>query len=155
MACPRTFSSVLTGLLLALAALHPSTAAGEGSRSPLFVLSAFEDAWAAGRADLVEKTLAAEKIAMSLGDAGPQDEAYTRTQAAYLIKDALAYRLTESFGFVEFYWSENGTAMPYGIARWEFRRSEGGPVREVLLRVTLREEGPGWVVAEIKVQPPR
>jgi hypothetical protein len=123
--------------------------------SPLSVLSAFEEAWCESRADLIEGTLAADKIALSLSDAGPQDEAYTRTQAAYLIKDALAYRITEGFSFVEFHWSENGSIMPYGVARWEFRRSEEGPVRELMLRVTLREEGPAWVVSEIRVQPPR
>jgi hypothetical protein len=123
--------------------------------SPLSVLAAFEEAWCESRADLVEATLAADKIALSLSDAGPQDEAYTRTQAAYLIKDALGYRITESFGFVDFHWTENGSVMPYGIARWEYRRAEKGPVRELMLRVTLREEGPDWVVSEIRVLPQR
>jgi hypothetical protein len=140
--------------VLSLAASRPASG-GATTGSPLSVLSAFEQAWSEGRVDLLEKTLAAERIAMSLSHAGPQDEAYTRTQAAYLIKDALAYRITESFEFVEFHWSEAGSAMPSGTARWEFRRSEGEPVRELLLRVTLRKEGPTWAVAEIRVLPSR
>lgn len=145
--------------LIALAALLVVSASqavrGSGPGSPLSVLAAFEEAWAEGRADLVELILAADKIALSLSDAGPQDEAYTRTQAVYLIKDALAYRITEGFGFVEFHWSENGSEMPYGIARWEFRRSEGAPVRELPIIVTLRRDGPGWVVSEIRLLPAR
>jgi hypothetical protein len=121
--------------------------------SPLSVLAAFEEAWAGGRADRIEETLASDKIALSLSDAGPQDEAYTRTQALYLIKDALAYRITESFGFVEFHWSENGVEEPHGVARWVFTRSEGGPSRELMLEVTLRLEGPNWVVSEIRLHP--
>lgn len=146
--------AALAFAVMYLPALSPA-AGGPATGSPLSVLSAFEQAWSEGRVDLVEKTLAADKITMSLSHAGPQDEAYTRTQAAYLIKDALAYRVTESFEFVEFHWSEGGSAMPSGTARWEFRRSEGEPLRELLLRVTLRQEGPSWVVAEIRVLPSR
>lgn len=127
--------------------------AGPADGSPLSVLAAFEKAWAEGRHDLVEKTLASDRIALSLSDAGPQDKAFTRTQAAYLIKDALAYRITEAFGFVEFSWRENGTEAPYGVARWRFRRTEGGPQRELTLEVTLRLEGPVWVISEIRMKP--
>lgn len=148
-----------TRLVVPLAAaaallIVPGTASpGPSPESPLSVLAAFEAAWAEGKSDLVEGTLASDKIALSLSDAGPQDEAYTRTQAAYLIKDALAYRITESFGFVEFHWTENGAKLPYGVARWTYRQSEGGPPRELMLRVSLREEGSSWAVAEIRLHP--
>jgi len=138
-------------LAIALFLAPVSAAASPGG--PLSVLAAFEEAWCESRPDLVEEILAADRIALSLSDAGPQDEAYTRTQAAYLIKDALTYRITETFGFVEFHWSEEGAYPPYGIARWEFRLTEGGPVRDLMLRVTLRADGPGWVVADIRVEP--
>jgi hypothetical protein len=136
----------------ALAAAFCAAAGPAWAASPLSVLAAFERAWEEGEADVVEETLASDKIALSLSDAGPQDEAYTRTQALYLIKDALAYRITESFGFVEFYWSENGVKDPHGIARWRFSRSEGGPPHELMLKVTLRLEGQDWVVSEIRLQ---
>jgi hypothetical protein len=147
---PLSLIAVVAAMLL-LAAAPACT--GPLAGSPLSVLAAFEEAWADGRADLIEETLASDRIALSLSDAGPQDEAYTRTQALYLLKDALAYRITESFGFVEFNWTENGSVMPCGIARWEFRRSEGGPPRELMLKVTLRLEGPDWVVSEIRLNP--
>jgi hypothetical protein len=123
--------------------------------SPLSVLAAFEAAWAQGESDLVARTLASDKIALSLGDAGPRDETYTRTQAAYLIKDALAYRITESFEFVEFSWNENDAKPPYGVARWTYKHSEGGPPRELMLKVALRKEGSRWAVAEVRIQPDR
>lgn len=143
---------------LALAAATLAIAAGPSwtspmTGSPLSVLAAFEEGWAEGSADLIEETLASDEIALSISDAGPQNKAYTRTQALYLIKDALAYRITESFSFVEFHWSEDGSEVPCGIARWEFRRTEGGPSRELLLLVTLRREGPEWVVSEIRLHP--
>jgi len=149
----NTRSAVPLAMALSLA-IAPCTASPSPSPdSPLSVLAAFEAAWAEGKSDLVEGTLASEKIALSLSDAGPQDEAYTKTQAAYLIKDALAYRITESFGFVEFHWSENGAKLPYGVARWTYRQRESGPPRELMLRVSLREEGRGWAVAEIRLHP--
>lgn len=120
--------------------------------SPLSVLAAFEEAWAEGQSTLVERTLASDKIALSLSDAGPQDGAYTRTQAAYLIKDALAYRITESFGFVEFQWSEKEARLPHGLARWIYKRTEDGPSHEMILKVSLRREGATWCVAEIRMQ---
>ncbi len=151
----KSFCLAALALALTLAQAAGPSSAGPTPRSPLSVLSAFEEAWAEGRADMLEKTLAPDKIALSLGDAGPQNEAYTRTQAAYLITDALTYKVTESFEFVEFNWSEEGSEMPCGTARWKFRRSEEGPVRELLLKVTLRKEGMSWSVAEIRALPQR
>ena len=151
----KTHSVVPLAVALVMVIVPGIASTSPSPDSPLSVLAAFEAAWAEGKSDLVEDTLASDKIALSLSDAGPQHEAYTRTQAAYLIKDALAYRITESFGFVEFYWSENGTKLPYGVARWKYRQSKGGPPRELMLRVSLREEGSSWAVAEIRIQPSR
>lgn len=151
----RTRSVAPLAMALLLAIMPTIASPSPSPDSPLSVLAAFEAAWAAGKSDLVEDTLASDKIALSLSDAGPQNEAYTRTQAAYLIKDALTYSITESFGFVEFYWSENGTKLPYGVARWIYRQSEGGPPIELMLRISLRKEGSIWAVAQIRLQPSR
>jgi hypothetical protein len=151
----RLFFVVPLAMALLLVSAPGNVLCSPNPDSPLSVLAAFEEAWAEGQSKLVEQTLASDKIALSLSDAGPQDEAYTRTQAAYLIKDALAYRITESFGFVEFQWSEKEAKLPHGLARWVYKRREGGPSHEMMLKVSLRKEGATWAVAEIRLQSDR
>ena len=56
----RLFLMAVPAAILLFAASAPC--AGPLAGSPISVLAAFEEAWADGRADLIEETLASDKI---------------------------------------------------------------------------------------------
>ena len=119
--------------------------------TPFSTFAAIEKAWNAGCPDSIVILFPKENITLNIETNVPEEASFSRQQAAYILKDALCYTVTESFEFLEFEYDKDGGAPPYADAEWSYRRELEGEVVTEKVHVTLRNEEGRWLIAEIRI----
>jgi hypothetical protein len=121
-------------------------------RTPFQVFAAIERAWSKGLVDSIVTFLPVEDVSLQLGKASPAKAFYSHDQAAYMLRDALGFTVTESFQFVEFKNEKAGEEPPYAVAEWTFRREPAGQLIVQKVRIELKKAPGCLVVSEIRVE---
>jgi len=121
-------------------------------RTPFQVFAAIERAWNKGLVDSIVAFLPEEDIALQLGKATPAKAFYSHDQAAYMLRDALGFAVTESFQFVEFKYEKVGEEPPYAQAEWTFCREPAGQLIVQKVRIELKKAAGRLVISEIRVE---
>jgi hypothetical protein len=113
------------------------------------VFRSIEMAWRLAQPESLLRHFGEGKVALAFSRGGPRGGIFTRTQASYLLSDLFKYSTIEKFQFVKYRnIGENGQA-PFAVADRVFRLDSGILYHDQVY-VSLRREGEGWKVAEIK-----
>jgi hypothetical protein len=120
--------------------------------SPFLTFAAIERAWSMGWVDSIVTFFPEEKITLRLDKNVPEAASFTQKQASYMLRDSFRYKVTESFGFLEFKYRKSGNKPPFGKAQWTFRREPAGKIIVAKVHVTLRKEGERWLISGIRIQ---
>ncbi|UCF78589.1 MAG: DUF4783 domain-containing protein [Candidatus Eiseniibacteriota bacterium] len=131
--------------------LPPTEVKRQRPLTPLLTLAAIEEAWNAGRADSIVALFPEEKIVLRLEANVPEETSFSRQQAAYMLKDAFRYTVTESFQFLDFTYDKDEGAGPSGNAEWSYRREPQAEKTTNKVHVTLRKEKGRWLISELRI----
>ncbi len=161
MATARVYRTISITVFI-IAILHAETLAQEiirkrGERperglkdSPLATFKGIEKAWIGEDASALSHFVGDGKVFVSIRGIGQKGGYFSRPQVHYLFKRMFKNFEHMKFDFVKYHNLDDPERRVYGIAYRTYRNRRNGQIIQDKVYVTLRKEGDGWAVGEIK-----